>query len=262
MKTLKKTFVFILLLLFLLPSTSVLCRAGGGGGSGGGSGGGGGGSSSSGGRGGGSSYSRNDGDYLYGNALNLLVITLFIGSNVLFFKRGKLSLYSISSKKNESLKTLKYLRKKDSSWNFKNIEKQIRYSFPLIQEAWMERDYSPVKELMTENFFNSHTVKMNWMLLKKEKNILDNIKLKKITPIKVNENKDNSEDFIWVLLKASMIDYTINEENNLIIDGNYSKSNTFYEFWKFVKKDDKWLADSILQLDRVDSLNYFERSNS
>ncbi|WP_460483816.1 Tim44 domain-containing protein, partial [Escherichia coli] len=76
---------------------------------------------------------------------------------------------------------------------------QIEESFPLIQEAWMNRDYSPVKHLMTDNFFDTHTVKMNWMLLKKEKNILSDVELKKVTPILAVENDENGEDFIWVL---------------------------------------------------------------
>ena len=146
-----------------------------------------------------------------------------------------------------------------SAWNFYEIETQIEESFPIIQEAWMNRDYSPVKHLMTDNFFDTHTVKMNWMLLKKEKNILSDVELKKVTPILAVENDENGEDFIWVLLKAKMIDYTINEENNCIIDGDYSTANSFEEFWKFIRKEDKWLADTILQVDDIESLDYFDK---
>ncbi|PWX44981.1 hypothetical protein CYK83_08305 [Clostridium perfringens] len=56
-----------------------------------------------------------------------------------------------------------------------------------------------------------------------------------------------------------MIDYTINEENNCIIDGDYSTANSFEEFWKFIRKEDKWLADTILQVDDIESLDYFDK---
>ncbi|WP_283677566.1 Tim44 domain-containing protein, partial [Clostridium perfringens] len=214
-----------------------------------------------GGRGGSSSHSSHgiSSSSPYGNMIDFLILGSFIGINFLFVKNGSVSRYKVYSKKREAMSTLKDFEIENPAWNFYEIETQIEESFPLIQEAWMNRDYSPVKHLMTDNFFDTHTVKMNWMLLKKEKNILSDVELKRVTPILAVENDENGEDFIWVLLKAKMIDYTINEENNCIIDGDYSTANSFEEFWKFIRKEDKWLADTILQVDDIESLDYFDK---
>lgn len=93
---------------------------------------------------------------------------------------------------------------------------------------------------------------------KERKNILDRIKLNKVTPILAVEDNKNRDDFIWVLLNAKMVDYTINEENLKVIDGDPLNAHSFEEFWRFVRKDDKWLADKILQVNDIDSLDYFD----
>lgn len=54
--------------------------------------------------------------------------------------------------KREAMSTLKDFEIENPAWNFYEIETQIEESFPIIQEAWMNRDYSPVKHLMTDNF--------------------------------------------------------------------------------------------------------------
>ncbi|HHD2781554.1 TPA: Tim44-like domain-containing protein, partial [Clostridium perfringens] len=194
----------------------------------------------------------------YENGISFLGITIFLGIHFIFFKNGSVYKYKIYSRKRETLSTIKDFEIENPSWNFYEIETQIEDSFPLIQEAWMNRDYSPVRHLMTDDFYKTHTVKMNWMILKKEKNILDRIKLNKVTPVLAVEDSENHDDFIWVLLNAKMVDYTINEENLEVIDGDPLATNSFEEFWKFVRKDDKWLADKILQVSDIDSLDYFD----
>ncbi len=86
MKNLRKILSIMLILLFLIPSTTVLCRAGGGGGGGGG------GSSSHSSHGSGSSSP-------YGNMINFLIFSSFIGINFLFVKNGSVSRYKVYSKK-------------------------------------------------------------------------------------------------------------------------------------------------------------------
>ena len=52
-----------------------------------------------------------------------------------------------------------------------------------------------------------------------------------------------------------MVDYIINTETNEKIEGNdYSKS--FVEFWKFVKKDEKWVLAKILQKDEENLIKF------
>lgn len=241
MKNIKRFICIFLLLIFLIPSTKVLSRAGGGGGGGGG---------------GGSSYSSSSGSGS-SSGVGFIGMIVFLGGFLFINKKNNsISTVTLISTRKKILADLNELKINDPAWNFCEIETQIEDSFPLIQEAWMNRDYSPVRHLMTEDFYNTHTVKMNWMALRGEKNILKNIKLKKVIPMVAVENDENGDDYIWILLEARMIDYTINEKDNIITDGDPSMGNSFQEFWKFIKKDGKWLADTILQIDEV-SPNFF-----
>ena len=52
-----------------------------------------------------------------------------------------------------------------------------------------------------------------------------------------------------------MVDYTIDTETKEIIDGkNTIFGVSFIEYWKFVRKGDKWVLSKILQNDEKDKI--------
>ena len=76
-----------------------------------------------------------------------------------------------------------------------------------------------------------------------------------LKPISIYDDEDDSKDLIWFYIKGKMVDYIINTETNEKIEGNdYSKS--FVEFWKFVKKDNKWVLAKILQKDEENLIKF------
>ena len=96
---------------------------------------------------------------------------------------------------------------------------------------------------------------MTFWRIGNKRNILKKIKLINLKPVSVIDDEDNSKDLIWFYIKGSMVDYTINTITNEIIDGNNSIFGIpFVEYWKFVRKNDKWVLSKILQADEKDKI--------
>lgn len=225
-------------------SNIVLLRAGGGG------------SSSGGGSSGGSSGGHttrgsvsNRPTSIIGTILHhIIFFILFFFTAIVFYL--KIIRASINSKR-----LLKLLDDKDKSWNYRNIEQQVISTFYSVQESWTNMDMSASKEYMADDLYETFNTKLEWMQMGNKRNILKKIKLINLKPISIYDDEDDSKDLIWFYIKGKMVDYIINTETNEKIDGNdYSKS--FVEFWKFVKKDEKWVLAKILQKDEENLIKF------
>ena len=110
---------------------------------------------------------------------------------------------------------------------------------------------------LSDELLESFNIKLNWMKHRKEKNILKNITLLKTLPVSVYDDSDNSRDHIWFYIKGKMVDYTINTETMTKTDG--SKSTTsFVEYWQYIRKDDRWVLNKILQKNEEDKIAFTE----
>lgn len=279
MKRYLKNFLLILFLsLIILPTTSAFAIAGGGHGGGGGHS-----SSSSSSHSSSSSSSSSSSHSYYGesnfpgssirytssgyygggyessNKLNLSDI-LFLIFAFLTFGGGIASLKykaKLQSKKYKCLSAISEFKKNDSGWDYDNLEKDITRAFYLVQEAWTERDQDIAKDYMSNDIYKLHKCKTEWMKIRGEKNILKDIKLLSITPVGALDSENNLKDMLWVNIKCSMIDYTINEKTNEIIEGNRWKSTKYEQFWKFKRNENHWVLDNIKWPDEIEDLNGF-----
>ena len=95
------------------------------------------------------------------------------------------------------------------------------------------------------------------MEYRNKKNVLENITLLQALPVAVHDDPDNSRDYIWFYIKGKMVDYTIDTTTQLKTDGNMSPS-TFVEYWRFVRKDDSWVLNKILQKDEEEQIPFIE----
>ncbi|MPQ45215.1 Tim44 domain-containing protein, partial [Clostridium tarantellae] len=177
---------------------------------------------------------------------------------IFFFKKNGKHIIAINNRKRQTLSEIKNFEIDNPLWEFYSIEEQIEEAFFIIQKAWMNRDYSKAKEFMSYDLYDIHNMKVSWMKIRGEKNILKNIKILSIKPIKAISSTNGSTNKLWVSIRAKMIDYTINENTKMVKSGNTMKSDAFEEYWRFILKDNRWVADKIMQTDEVD-LDYFDK---
>ena len=105
--------------------------------------------------------------------------------------------------------------------------------------------------------YDSFQTKLNWMSYRNQKNILENIQLIQALPVAVHDDNDNSRDYIWFYIKGRMVDYIIDTNTQLKVSGNTS-STSFVEYWQFIRKEDKWVLNKILQKNESDQIPFTE----
>ena len=173
---------------------------------------------------------------------------LFFFSAIIFYV--KVLRASINSKR-----LLKMIDDKDLTWNYKGMEKQVIQAFYSIQESWTDMDMTNSKDYMDNDLYEQFQMKLEWMKMGDKQNILKRIRLIDLKPISIHDDEEDERDLVWFYIKGKMVDYTINTSTNEKIEGsNYAKS--FVEFWKFVKKDNRWVLAKILQKEEADKIPF------
>lgn len=219
-------------------------RAGGGGGSGG----------SSGGGSSGSHHTPSTRSYGTGGVISnilsaiIMIVLLFIGTIVLYLKVLRSSF--------NSKRYMRMLDDKDITWNYKNVERQVIDAYYIIQEAWAEGNMAKAKDYMTKELYESFQSKLEWMEVKKRKNVLEKIKLVNVKPVSIHDDEDDKKDLIWFYIKGKMVDYMINMETLERVSGS-KRSTSFVEFWKFSRtKDNHFVLAKILQQEDANKITF------
>lgn len=230
--------ISVLAILVLLPSMTAFARAGGGGGGGGcGT------SSSS------SSSSSSRRPRTLGDTLASIVSFGVFG--VIALRKNISDKIELSKRKKKVKKVIKKLEKIDPIWKLKDINNSVEEGFYKIQTAWMEREQKIAIDYVSDKLYSSHKSKLDWMIIKHEKNILDNVHLIKATPIGINDSISRDCSCIWFCVKGRMVDYIVDDRTLQIKEGN-TRAQTFSEYWKYIYDDSKgWVLDCILQTDDV-----------
>lgn len=174
---------------------------------------------------------------------------------VLFFTTIMLYLKVLRSSFN-SKRYLRMISKKDSSWKYKKIEKQVMNTFYIVQNAWTNMDMTSAKEYMEEALYENFQSKLEWMEIGNKRNILKRIRLINLKPVSVHDDLDDHQDLIWFYIHGMMVDYTIDTKTNKKIEGNHFVRIPFIEFWKFTRKGDRWVLSKIIQSNEKDQIHF------
>ncbi len=234
-----------------VTSVSAL-RAGGGGSSGGGGGGGG----SSGGSSSGSSYSGGSGSSIQGPSL-LKMITASIALAITSICSSIKFYFLLTKRSRKSKALIRQMQKSDNAWKFKSILEDVETGFYAIQNAWSELDMTPASQHMSDKLFEIFQNRLYNIKSRGEQNILKDIKLLKALPVSVYDSADNDNDYVWFYIRARMIDYTIDQATHTKLSGNTSPES-FVEYWQFVRKNDNWVLNKILQKNEQDKIPFTE----
>lgn len=234
----KRTFIALLAVFIINGTTIVFARAGGG-------------HSSSSHSSSSSSHSLGNGNSR-GSIIGVIVFAIITSSGGIIIK------LRLGKRKVKSISVIKKLAKSDDDWNYNEIKKEIKETFYKVQDAWMERNQNLAKEYISDKLYNKHESQIEWMKVKKQINILENMVLLGAVPIGIQDFEGINKDCIWVHIKAKAKDYTINEETNEVIEGKVHGCVHFEEYWKFIRNEHRWVLDEIRQIDDIEDLNFFK----
>lgn len=161
----------------------------------------------------------------------------------------------LTARSRKSKKLMKTMMQSDSAWKYESISSTVNDSFYAIQNAWSNLDMTPATQYMSDELFENFQSQLSWMAYRNEQNVLKNIKLLHALPVAVYDDPDNSKDHIWFFVKGRMIDYKINTDTGRVVEGKLTPSS-FIEYWCFIRREDKWVLDKILQKNEAHKIEY------
>ena len=117
-------------------------------------------------------------------------------------------------------------------YDIKNVEEfktQLYKMFYDIEIAWMNFDYGTLKELCTDELYNTYKSQLDTYKVKHQKNIMEDITRIKVRPYKFTATKNLLT--ARVIIEIEMKDYIIDETNNQVVSGNKTTIyNNTYDF--------------------------------
>lgn len=235
-----------ILILTVMLTVPVLARAGGGGSSGGSSGGSGGGSgvshhtNRS-----GSDSSGSDRPNPLGSFLQLVIlVTVASGGSIVFIRKARMA-------SRRSRKAMEVFSQIGENWNADEIQHQVEESYFQIQECWRRMDISYGAPYLSEELQKDFDIKIQWMQIRNEEVVQENVKLLSAMPVAVIDEEGEEKDTIWYLIHGKMTGYYIDKNTRLIVRGK-KRPEAFYEYWKFVYRNKRWVLSEIKQKDEID----------
>lgn len=113
-------------------------------------------------------------------------------------------------------------------FNFKSY--QIFYD---VQIAWMEFYYDKLKELLTDELYNSYVMQLDALKVKNQKNVMKGFEL---IESKIFELKEENDKYIAkVCLNVKFYDYIENINTNKVLRGNSNKKINNIYILTFIK---------------------------
>ena len=167
------------------------------------------------------------------------------GSSSLFGGGGLFGSYANNSTNRES--DLSDIKMSDPSFDESRFKDNVMDMFFKIQAAWMNRDLSSAKSLLTDEMRNIFQEDIDAMLSSKKINRLENIAVRNV---EISEAwQDAGQDYITTLIYANILDYTIDEQDGTVVNGSKTDPTKFEEYWTFTRpsRTNRWMLSAINQ---------------
>jgi predicted lipid-binding transport protein (Tim44 family) len=143
---------------------------------------------------------------------------------------------------------LDHIRQMDSSFDENRFNDMCMDSFFKIQGAWINRDMSIVRGILTGEMFGILQGDAEKLKSERKINKLDNIAVRSVEITEVWQ--EGGMDFITVKFLANLLDYTVSESGELL-SGNRTEPVKFEEYWTFTRPvgNNPWQLSAISQAD-------------
>ena len=126
---------------------------------------------------------------------------------------------------------LSHIRQMDAAFNEERFCDNAMDIFFKIQGAWMNRDLTPVGNLLAEEIKRSLQGDIDQLLRDKRVNRLENIAVRNVEIVEAWQ--ESGEDYLMVLITANLLDYTTDDVTGQVVVGSKTDPVKFQEFWTF-----------------------------
>lgn len=143
---------------------------------------------------------------------------------------------------------LSYIRRMDASFDENRFKENVTDIFFKIQGAWMNRDLSSIRPLVTDETGKFIQNDVEGLLRDKKINRLENVAVRKVEIAEAYQ--EEGSDFITVLFTANLLDYTTDDSTGAVVAGSKTDPVKFEEYWTFTRKagSNPWQLSAINQV--------------
>lgn len=162
--------------------------------------------------------------------------------------------------KRNSRQAMAFFAQMGDNWNYRDIQCQVEEAYFQIQECQRRMDITYGAPYLSEGMQKELDSKMQWMKVRNEEIVQKNVRLLSATPVCAQDEPDEEQDVLWYLIHGKMMRYYIDCTSRQVIRGE-TKPEAFFEYWKFVYRNKRWVLDEIRQQNEMD-IDAFENTYS
>lgn len=142
---------------------------------------------------------------------------------------------------------LRYIEQADPLFSEEKFKDQAMDYFFKIQGAWVDRDLSTVKHLLTREMFDVLQEDAEKMRRDGMINRLENMAVREVNLTEAWQ--ESGQDYLTVRIYVTLLDYTLNERTGEIVAGSKVEPAKFEEYWTFTRPmgNNPWQLSAISQ---------------
>lgn len=141
---------------------------------------------------------------------------------------------------------LQHIQSMDPKFDPDDLVERVRFIFTAVQKAIVMRDVTPATEWLTPEMFGVLQQQASELRSKRRTNMIEDIQ---IAESSLSEAwQETGQDFVTVCIKGTMVDYTLDDANQTVVEGSKTDRSAFAEFWTFTRPvgPNRWKLSSII----------------
>jgi predicted lipid-binding transport protein (Tim44 family) len=155
--------------------------------------------------------------------------------------------YEATAPPNDLERGVEHIRQMDFGFDPVRFADSAADAFFKIQAAWMGREMGPAQNLLTPEMYETFQKECDRLRAMRRVNRLENIALRSV---EVTEAwQEGGRDYATVRFLANLLDYTVEETSNQLVEGSRTDPVKFEEYWTFVRPvgPNPWKLSAIQQ---------------
>lgn len=126
-----------------------------------------------------------------------------------------------------------HVRQMDAGFDPARFGEPATDVFFRIQGAWMARDMSSVRSVLTEELHATLQAQCDQLRAQGRINRLENIAVRSVDVTEAWQ--ESGQDFVTVRFLANLLDFTTDESGSRVIEGSRTEPVKFEEYWTFTR---------------------------
>ena len=128
---------------------------------------------------------------------------------------------------------LGHIRQADPGFSADQFKELALDLFFKVQGGWMHRDMTVLSPLMTNEMGRQFQQDIDGLKAQGRINRLENIAIRNVELVEAWQ--ELGTDYITCQIKASLLDYTVDDKTQAVIEGSETAPTTFEEFWTLAR---------------------------